>query len=116
MFASGSTTHSHGVDWLHGEPKHFVRGCTVDRPHVGCIEIELYEDEEVYNITSQWTLPTEHNVQYPVDIILETSSDVEECGTYQIPAEFQNATIANDVRVHMVENLTPGVLYMFHLS
>ena len=93
-----------------------MRGCTLDKPHIGCIEIALYETEQVYNITSQWTLPTEHNVQYPVEIVLETTSEVEECGTYQLPAESNNETLANDIRVHMVPNLTPGVMYTFRMS
>ena len=119
---AGARAFSPGLDWIHGEPLHNVRGCPEgsgsDISGSKCVWIGLQSGtkEGVYNISSEWHLPTEGHLLYPVELHLNIWSEETHCGTYSLPAETYSFLLPNDVRAYDMEGLTPGIIYNFQIA
>ena len=72
---TGPSIYKKGLDWKHGEPHPSVQGCDWEVSARECCFIYLYGNETTHNLTSQWSLPTNNNIRYAVDLVIRTTNE-----------------------------------------
>ncbi|XP_075254058.1 uncharacterized protein LOC142345697 isoform X2 [Convolutriloba macropyga] len=113
----GPSIYKKGLDWKHGEPHPSVQGCDWEVSARECCFIYLYGNETTHNLTSQWSLPTNNNIRYAVDLVIRTTNENSVCITGTFPAETKyDAIESSRVKTYIADSLIPGINYTFQLS